>query len=230
MTHHNHTHHNHKPRTTDNGTNKSNRVRGNWQISPWDIAWCRFPMSHDPNMPGDIIRPAVILGVFRYRQTDTLHCLASYGTSRFKACKTVSEVRITYEDDILAAGLTQRTRFVLNNSRIIPVNGKWFSFKSQTCGPVSGRMSDTLAGKARKIMWQTLCRTLEIRNLFNEIEVSKDVDPEIIHQAELALSSIRKTRAPADLQARKFKELAFNPDPREPLGMLQGVRDPAKLN
>lgn len=106
------------------------------------VVSCYFPLTENPNNPGPVARPALVVQVFFDRLDRSWKAVLAYGTSRRTRANSGFEVRMNREDSLQRAGLHRPTRFTLSRMRILPLDRVFFAFSNDT--PVLGYLDDGL--------------------------------------------------------------------------------------
>jgi hypothetical protein len=114
------------------------------------VVSCYFPLTENPNEPGPVARPALVVQVFFDRIERIWKAVLAYGTSRRTRANTGYEVRMNREDSLIKAGLHRPTRFTLSRMRILPLDKAFFDFNGDT--PVLGYLDDGLIGRLDKTL------------------------------------------------------------------------------
>jgi hypothetical protein len=109
------------------------------------VVSCYFPLTEDPNKPGPVARPALVVQVFLDRIDRRWKAVLAYGTSRRTRANSGFEIRMNREDSLKRAGLHRPTRFTLSRMRILPLEPGFFALHNDT--PVLGYLEDSLISR-----------------------------------------------------------------------------------
>lgn len=120
-------------------------------LGPGSIVSCRFPLDEQPDIPGPVVRPALILQVVSSPDLRRWHFLTAYGTTRFTRTGQGTDIRVSNPEHVKAAGLGRATRFNLTRLRLLPVGQAFFSYNANQTPMLGGLVASDCA-RMSKIM------------------------------------------------------------------------------
>jgi hypothetical protein len=92
-----------------------------------DVCWGRFPYDKSLGNPGPKARPCLVLAV--YQEETRYQVLVAYGTTQLQRGLKSGEFLLDDRKAMAQAGLTDDTKFDLNNHVLLPYNDKWFEIE-----------------------------------------------------------------------------------------------------
>lgn len=111
--------------------------------SPFCIATCFFPESEAPEIPGPVLRPALIYAVEANAARDKFACHVAFGTTKLKIAQRGDlDLIIQNAADLAFLNLPRATRFDLDKTGRLPWAEKYFGVWRGHTTPVLGHLTE----------------------------------------------------------------------------------------